>query len=264
MDTILQAQLDRIETALTTLTKSITAYNPSIPAAQALLSADDDLQQGIRELHIHQRNYTRIQQLRETIDRQNAQISSTTQLLADTRADLLSVPTSLPPKGKRKVPYTELLQYAKHISRYTMPPSFEPPSVAAGDASVAANGADATMGRSQENGGGIALKSLMQEEKQWLDPLTGVQFTPWPSEDMMRKSALARIQGMNDKGEDIEDSDKEMKAESEREEDERVPGPARSEGSKGITRESDGGFGQGREKPKVFGGLDLYDPDDEG
>ena len=265
MDTILQAQLDRIETALTTLTESVTAYNPSIPAAQALLSADDDLQQSLEELRTHQRHHARIQQLRETINKQNAQIASTLQLLADTRADLLSIPTSLPPNGRRDVPYIELLPYAKHISRFTMPPTFQPPSFLVGDTSVAAIGADVATGTSKENAEGIALESLMQEEKQWLDPLTGVQFTPWPSEDMMKRSALARLQGTGERGEGIEGLWKEMKGEERGEEDEGEQGFAHSEKRQRTTGGSVGEFGQKKEeKPKVFGGLDLYDPDDEG
>jgi hypothetical protein len=43
MDTIVQARLDRVETALATLIESITSFNPSIPAAEELLDADSDL-----------------------------------------------------------------------------------------------------------------------------------------------------------------------------------------------------------------------------
>lgn len=49
MNTIIQAQLDRVETALNTLIESIASYNPSIPAANALLAADDDLNKGLKQ-----------------------------------------------------------------------------------------------------------------------------------------------------------------------------------------------------------------------
>lgn len=49
MNTIIQAQLDRVETALTTLIESVASYNPSIPAANALLAADDDLNKGLEQ-----------------------------------------------------------------------------------------------------------------------------------------------------------------------------------------------------------------------
>lgn len=49
MNTIILAQLDRVETALNTLVESIASYNPSIPAANALLAADDDLNKGLKQ-----------------------------------------------------------------------------------------------------------------------------------------------------------------------------------------------------------------------
>ena len=49
MNAIIQTQLDRVETALNTLIESIASYNPSIPAANALLAADDDLNNGLKQ-----------------------------------------------------------------------------------------------------------------------------------------------------------------------------------------------------------------------
>ena len=49
MNAIIQNQLDRVETALNTLIESIASYNPSIPAANALLAADDDLNNGLKQ-----------------------------------------------------------------------------------------------------------------------------------------------------------------------------------------------------------------------
>lgn len=49
MNTIIHVQLDRVETALNTLIESIASYNPSIPAANALLAADDDLIKGLKQ-----------------------------------------------------------------------------------------------------------------------------------------------------------------------------------------------------------------------
>ena len=49
MNVIIQAQLDRVETALNTLVESITSYNPSVTAANALLAADDDLNKGLKQ-----------------------------------------------------------------------------------------------------------------------------------------------------------------------------------------------------------------------
>ncbi len=49
MNDIIQAQLDRVETALNSLVDSITSYNPSVPAAVDLLSADNDLTKGLEQ-----------------------------------------------------------------------------------------------------------------------------------------------------------------------------------------------------------------------
>ncbi|KAL9099597.1 MAG: hypothetical protein Q9163_004928 [Psora crenata] len=263
MNTILQAQLDSIETALSTLIDSIASYNPSIPAAQTLLSADSSLQEGLRQLHTHQRNHARILQLRETIARQNDEVRSTLQRLADTRSDLLSIPTSLPPKERRYVPYTKLLDYAKRISRYTMPPNFRHTVLATTNNSTSTSGPDTVLTGTKEGEGGIGLASLRQEEKQWLDPWTGVQFTPWPSEDVMRRSALAHLQLMVEKGEGVEKFDDGVR------EGEQVGDGLERADDLGTEKADVGVGGTGalqkqQEKPKVFGGLDLYDPDQEG
>ena len=49
MDTILDAQLERMETALGTLLSSIITYNPSVSAADELLLADDELSKGLEQ-----------------------------------------------------------------------------------------------------------------------------------------------------------------------------------------------------------------------
>jgi hypothetical protein len=49
MDTILDAQLQRMETALNTLLDSIITYNPSTAAADNLLQADDELNRGLEQ-----------------------------------------------------------------------------------------------------------------------------------------------------------------------------------------------------------------------
>ena len=214
----------------------------------------------------HQRNHARIQSLRSAIDRQNASITDTLTTLASTRADLLSIPSSLPQKDSRNVPYNELLDYAKRISRYTVPPTFRPalpptqvtlPSAPNGDTVVVEEGAEDVKGENQ----GRATASLEDTERKWLDPLAQIPFVPWVNDETIKRGALAEIQSMLEKGED--------------------PGSFGDGGLKGDTGETiatgddrdaveresgivgDGGTGlQSRdERPKVFGGLDLYDPD---
>ena len=53
MNGIIQNQLDRVEVALNNLIESITSYNPSLPAAHALLVADDTLIKNLKLRKTH-------------------------------------------------------------------------------------------------------------------------------------------------------------------------------------------------------------------
>lgn len=286
MNNLIQAHLDGIETSLTALLESISTYNPSIPAATALLAADDSLQASLKTLQTHQKNHSRILHLREKIDKQNAQITDTLTLLAETRADLLSTPTSLPKEDRRDVPYRDLLDYAKRISRYSIPPnlrhSIPKPQALATKTVEETAGDDVADGDGDGDGGGkeegdeaekesFTLKSLGLEERNWLDPVSGVVFTPWPSEEVIKRGALAMIQGMLEKGDDPEGIgrqglDQELGedgVEGKVEEEEKVMG---REDVAERAREAEGTgtrVERREEKPKVFGGLDLYDPEND-
>jgi len=275
MDTILQTQLNRIETALNTLIDSIASYNPSISATSALLSADDELNRGLKQLSIHQSNYARIQQLRVDIDKRNENITSTLTTLASMRADLLSTPTSLPPKETRIVPYTELLDYAKRISRFTVPPMFRPPVLGQPAPAVVVNGNGDRNGndvtakegeeapRGDEEGRGTG--ALEDAEKKWLEPLKQMPFVPWVSDEVMRRGALAEIQAMVERGEDPE-MVQAVVAYGEAEDEKEGGGVMEGLQGDGMARGGDvpaGGQERREEEPKVFVGLDLYDPDEE-
>ena len=118
-------------------------------------------------------------------------------------------------------------------------------------------------------------------EKQWLDPWTGVLVTPWPGEDVLKRGALAELQAIVESGGSVEADGKVVTGD-----DEQLMDGGAGEGA----MEVDGGAGpdvdvskgvrggpeglenghvgkiveKREEKPKVFGGLDLYDPDEEG
>lgn len=53
MNKILQDQLTRLEAALTTLSDSVTSYNPSPDAARELIAADDALSEGLDQRTSH-------------------------------------------------------------------------------------------------------------------------------------------------------------------------------------------------------------------
>ncbi|KAL9602642.1 MAG: hypothetical protein Q9179_002473 [Wetmoreana sp. 5 TL-2023] len=298
MNVIIQGQLDRIETALNALVTSIESYNPSVPAAIDLLAADSELQQGVKQRTSpsrHQANHARILRLRSAIEAQNQQITSTLSLLAETRKDILSTPATVFPEDSRNVPYTELLDYARRISPYTVPPTFReplPPSKVVNtttqkqDDVPTANGVGDAVLEAREvnavaNGGipqtkegdGVGVSSLEQADVQWLNPLEQIPFVPWPTEEVIKRGALGQIQVMLEQGVDPEAG--------------AAPGlSARGGGAEegiGDVRMDeaateapmntghavvDGGDGrvEGRrreEKPKVFKGLDLDEDSDE-
>ena len=254
MDVLIDSRLAALETALATLVDSITSYNPSIPAANAILKADSDLQDSLKQLAQHQRNNQRITSLRQTISAQNDAITSQLTLLADVRKELLDIPTSLPQKNRREVSHDEVLSYAKRIARFTMPPGMKPATTTT--TTVKAEGMEE--GGATKPSEGRGMKSLEEFERQWLDPWTGVQFTPWPGEEVIKRGALGEIQAMVEKG--LDPATMRVGEEVGRKEEDM------------SVDESEGGDGQGQmmrverreEKPKVFGGLDLYDPDEEG
>lgn len=267
MNEVIQDQLGRVELALTTLIDSIAAHNPSIPAANDILAADADLQKGLEQLAQHQANHARIFALHQQITQQNARITKTLTALADTRTDLISTPTSLPPKDTtRNVPYTELLDYAKRISQYTVPPNFRAPlpSVQAptiAEPTPAISGEPTENKDSEQQGKGIGTNALGEDERQWLEPLLQVPFVPWVNEDTMRRGALAQIQAMLERGENPADVDSEgAKEEQVKEEGQSMEDVRREQlvdmGGRDVRREPES-------KPAVFSGLDLYDPDED-
>lgn len=185
-----------------------------------------------------------------------------------------------------------LLDYARRISRYTVPPTFRPPIPTAKPQdtaqsqptdSASTNGASAekhsqapptASPNGQTQGEGIGVSSLDQKEVQWLDPLNQIPFVPWPSEDVIRQGALAQLQVLTEQGVDPSSITVRTGDEAKEEEDAMVVDNPRDTATYG--RVSDNAKLESRsglpgqqverreEKPKVFGGLDLYDPDEEG
>ena len=233
------------------------------PAARSHLRLEPS---NISAVSTHQRNHARIQSLRSTIERQNASITDTLTTLASTRADLLSIPSSLPRKDSRNVPYNELLDYAKRISRFTVPPTFRPalppaqiappPTVNGDTVAVAEGGEDV---KEEKEGRGTA--SLQDTERKWLDPLTQIPFVPWVNDETIKRGALAEIQSMVEKGEDPGNVGAGEPEDDKRETVEigNIGGAAERES--GVSADGETGMQRREERPKVFGGLDLYDPD---
>lgn len=113
-------------------------------------------------MQTHQNNHLRIQDLRAATASLDAQIKATLSILALTRKDITSTATTTyPPEGpKYDVSYEELLEYARRISRTTLPPPgatngidvvAEPPSAAR----AVATAADTTTGVTANPASGV-------------------------------------------------------------------------------------------------------------
>ena len=196
-------------------------------------------------------------------------------------------------KGERKgmegkdVTAGEVLNYAKRIARFTAPahlssssplplplplPLLSSTSLPANDNNNPATKAedqspDQTQTQPQEleattltEKEGRAMKSLEDFEKQWLDPASGWQFTPWPSEEVLRRGGLGELQVLGEGG--VRAGEEGVEGVVGDGVGVEVGGEGEAEKMVGVRGGGRGGEG-GEVKKEVFGGLDLYDPDEE-
>ncbi|GME27324.1 mediator of rna polymerase ii transcription subunit 4 protein [Neofusicoccum parvum] len=287
MEQLLDLRFQRVEAALNTLIDSIASYNPSQQAVVDLVAADDELSRGLEQLAAHQANYQRILTLRQTAAALDSQVKSALGLLADTRRELIATPVTTPAPNARDVSTAELLAYAKHIGKFTIPPNYRPPPTKEDAATVAAppqdrpdddvamtNGAAGAVSESHQQHDVTAapdetrtMATLNAEQKAWLSGLGALPWFPWPTEDKIRQGALGQIQTMIEQGKDPttvlspeEQEERARKAAEEEEEQRKEEDRRRAEAEQ---RRRDYNASQGRsdgqgEQPAVFGGLDLY------
>ncbi|KAF6820932.1 mediator of rna polymerase ii transcription subunit 4 [Colletotrichum plurivorum] len=261
MDTVIDARFERVEKALASLIESVAKYHPHAKQALDLHEADNDLSRGLDEVQVHQNNHLRLQQLRANTSSLDAQIRDTLNSLATTRKDITTTQITVYPDGpKYPVKYDELLNYARRISKTTLPPAAVTNGVpTAGstpgpdpNASMTAattpggpNGmqsqpasAAPTPGPTQTpdpSGSGappgsqqdLLLPSTQQTAtslpdglRNHLDPHFNASFVPWPNEFQIRSGAMAVYQDLQDKGIDPRGYDPLQIAEAKRREEE--------------------------------------------
>ena len=239
----------------------------------------------------HQSNYQTLRSLRATSAALDERIRSTLLLLADTRKTLQNTPVTLPPTDTRRVEADELLNHAQRIARFSAPTR---PAVFAEDhehenehidgvkrmkleetdsrqASTPAASRGSTP-RIQKQNIGIekesrAIAALPPHLRAWLLPTPEqVPYVPWPTEDVLRFGALAKIQGAKDRGVEIEDVDlaEEVREEANEHEagglkkvESRARGPAASTNANMLRRVNTAGS----EGQDAFDDFDLYDPE---
>ncbi|KAI0406893.1 vitamin-D-receptor interacting mediator subunit 4-domain-containing protein [Xylaria palmicola] len=261
MNKQLDACFDRVEKALGTLIDSIAKYNPSTNQVQELGSADAELSKSLKDLQTHQSNYQRIQDLRASTARYDAQIRDTLRLLANTRKELVNTSATVFPAGPgHEIRYDELLDYARRISKTTIPPvgavNAISAAVAVAESSQARADASAPETAATTPAGGTPNGATPQSQPQqpaptptpasadasqqtsattatagtdlpeplatFLNPHSTYTFVPWPSEEQVRHGAVASLAYVAEQGIEAEGYDPEAeKARREREEEER-------------------------------------------
>lgn len=284
MNSIIQRQLERVDTALNTLVESIASYNPSVTAANDLLAADNELASGVNcrkisksllmpafcdrltagSVAAHQANHARILALRSEVSSLNATITSSITTLADTLTDFRSQKITPVTETQRPLPYQVLLEYAAKVSRYTAPrgnKAISQGGTGTGEAAAPINGADV----GSQDDTQTAQEPSKEGEQQDAEAAAKALWVPWPTDGIIKQGALGHIQTLLETGQDPAKSVSQEVGEPKAEEtvkDEEVGDagvtapvePARPQ--EAMRREI-----QTEQAPKVFGGLDLYDPD---
>lgn len=193
----------------------------------------------------HQANHARLQTLRAEADALEEQLKSSVAALADLRKELSETPATVFPDNSRPVPFDELLQYAKSISKYTVPPTFrervpDPDGATDKDKEVpeglasapATNGLntpttavapieppkDTTEAQKDGEETEAAVPEITAEEEEWLKKLKDNNFKwfPWPDEDKIRRGNLWKLYHYREQGRNLEDFDIEAYEEEER------------------------------------------------
>ncbi|UNI13272.1 hypothetical protein JDV02_000029 [Purpureocillium takamizusanense] len=259
MDKYIDGRFERLEKALSNLIDSVAKYHPSVSQAEELKAADTELGKGLEQVQTHQRNHLRILRLRQTSAALDTQIKDTLTSLAEARRGIVTTrTTTFPREPNYPIAYEELLSYARRISKTTLPPaatinaatalatvpaSPEGQTPAANDSQTpaAVTPSARTPSRTQSPAPNGALSqaplsepptqqttalsmntSLPEGMSQYLNPLSGQLFFPWPLEDKIRSGALASYQilaeqGIDPKGYDpVTEEERKRKDEEER------------------------------------------------
>ncbi|KAK4134671.1 hypothetical protein BT67DRAFT_421377 [Trichocladium antarcticum] len=251
MDKDLDGRFERVERALERMVESLAKNHPSEKLAEELVAADTALTEGLKLLERHQNNYARIQALRQETAQLDTQLKDLISSAYNMRKELKAVPvTAIPPNSKYDFTTAQLLDYARRISRNTLPP----PGVTNGvdlaptpaatqpepDDAFPVQSQSQSQSQSQtqtqtpttsfnlsSNGAGTPQQpptsqttttttttatALPPHLKTTLNPLHNAAFYPWPTESQIRSGALAAVQRLAERGIDPQGYDPEAEA----------------------------------------------------
>lgn len=233
----------------------------------------------------HQANHARILALRAEADALEAQLKSSVKTLADLRHELLETPATALPENARPVPLDELLLFARHISKHTVPPTYrepvakhdgegekdkeEPgsqiPSNGTGTPAVASAVSAADEGpKDAKEGEAEGPKPMTAEQAEWLKKLqeSGFQWTPWPDMNKIRRGNLMSIQIKLDKRQPLTSHEPTAPQEmvlDDRAPEEKEPEVRRESVTAPVHRPS---MHHQPSQPAAFTGFDDFDDDD--
>lgn len=246
--------------------------------------------------------------LRNTAKALDTEVWDTLTLLAETRRALIATPSTAFPSNPHLVSYSELLSYARRISKFTIPSSLgdmdggEPadgatntpkdiksaPQSNGNTPVVVTNGVEINLqmntamdidsvppAAGQTHASQPSNTQLPKDLSDWLNP-SDLPFMPWPTEEAIRRGALASIKVLVDQGVDPSTFDPEKSAELEaerkrimeeedrarEEERTRIEGERRKEMERRMSVAATGSDARREEQTKVFQ-LENFDDDDE-
>jgi hypothetical protein len=182
----------------------------------------------------HQANQARIHTLRTEAEALQEQLKTSVSTLASLRHELFETPATSFAQDARPVHFDELLQYAKSISQYTVPPTYRerlPPPLADKDQEKedAASGGAPTNGLNtpanvpdamdmskgtpedpkESDVAGNGPPEITAEEEEWMKKLTDskIAWYPWPSDDKIRTGNLYKLMYWQAKNKDMDNFD---------------------------------------------------------
>lgn len=215
---------------------------------------------------MHQNNHLKILQLRQLSTSLDVQIRETLTSLATTRKDIVATQvTTYPSEPNYAIVYEELLSHARRISKTSMPSaailnalassqeSQTPPPDSQAQSAMTPSAQTPNPMQSPAPANGVIEQSTQQAQaslhtslpdslNQFLNPLSGQLFFPWPLEDKIRSGALASNQilleqGIDPRGYDpVAEEDRKRKEEEERKEKEEKEKQERAEREKEAER----------------------------
>jgi hypothetical protein len=216
----------------------------------------------------HQSNHARIMHLRAALSSLDDTIRTTLLTLATTRQELQSLAYTPPADSTiRAVGYKELLSYAKKVAYTSIPPPGFVPPVLSGDGTeepkteqTGASGGPPT--RADANGiydRQNKLIALPAEELQRMKEAEEAKaggWTPWVGDEVIRAGGLAGVD-WNTTGLNGDAAKKDVDEVDEQKEETTEDWPGQSNTVAHVAKE------QPAKEKAVFGGLDLYDPEDD-